>query len=170
MKLYLKKQWLLKRGYSSRTKQVLTMSQAKLANQYTAGFTPLTNCRCLALFTRSWMRKRTKLAGMKDMAKITQMDTTTSVEVVALWLNRAQQTGSWLESYYCVQGHWGRNTRIGAETKPNAGDICKCLISEQTLCGSALCGDEDDVIWFRKLSDTFLMSAKLGQIISLEHV
>ena len=37
--------------------------------------------------TRSWMRKRTKLAGMKEMAKITQMDTTTSVEVVALQIN-----------------------------------------------------------------------------------
>lgn len=66
----------------------LTMSQAKLANQQTAGLTPLTNCRCLALLTLSWMRKRTKLAGMKDMAKITQMDTTTSVEVVALQFKR----------------------------------------------------------------------------------
>ena len=38
----------------------------------------------LTMLTRSWMRKRTKLAGMKDMAKITQMDTTTSVELDAL--------------------------------------------------------------------------------------
>ncbi len=36
------------------------------------------------------MRKRTKLAGMKDMAKITQIDTTTSVEVVALQETRIQ--------------------------------------------------------------------------------
>lgn len=42
------------------------------------------NCMCLAVLTRSWMRKTTKLAGMKDMAKITQMDTSTSTEVVTL--------------------------------------------------------------------------------------
>lgn len=64
-----------------------------------AGLTPLTNCRCLALLTLSWIRKRTKLAGMKDMAKITQMDTTTSVELAALWLSGTQKTGCWLESW-----------------------------------------------------------------------
>lgn len=41
-------------------------------------------CMCLALLTRSWMRKTTKLAGTKDMAKMTQMDTRTSTEVVTL--------------------------------------------------------------------------------------
>lgn len=73
------------------TVYTLTMSQAKFANQQTAGLTPLTNCRCLALFTLSWMRKRTKLAGMKDMANMTQMDTTTSVDVVALWVKRERE-------------------------------------------------------------------------------
>lgn len=48
------------------------------------GFIPLTNCRCLALLTRSSMRKSTKLAGTKDMAKITQMETSTSTEVAIL--------------------------------------------------------------------------------------
>ena len=43
------------------------------------------------MLTRSWMRKRTKLAGIKDMAKITQMDTTTSVEVVALKTNTEER-------------------------------------------------------------------------------
>lgn len=42
------------------------------------------NCKCLALLTRSWIRKTTKLAGTKDMAKITQMETRTSTEVVIL--------------------------------------------------------------------------------------
>lgn len=48
------------------------------------GFIPLTNWRCLALLTRSSMRKSTKLAGTKDMAKITQMETSTSTEVAIL--------------------------------------------------------------------------------------
>ena len=60
------------------------MSQVKLASQYRIGLTPLTNWRCLALLTRSSIRNSTKLAGTKDMAKITQMDTSTSTEVVIL--------------------------------------------------------------------------------------
>lgn len=35
------------------------------------------------------MRKTTKLAGTKDMAKITQMDTRTSTEVVTLETDRS---------------------------------------------------------------------------------
>lgn len=42
------------------------------------------NCMCLALLTRSWMRKTTKLAGTNDIAKITQIDTSTSTDVVTL--------------------------------------------------------------------------------------
>lgn len=54
------------------------------------------------------MRKRTKLAGMKDMAKITQMDTTTSVEDVALWLNGGKQIGKLSgKLLLCTSpGHW----------------------------------------------------------------
>lgn len=48
------------------------------------GFTPLMNCRCFALLTRSWIRNTTKLAGTKDIAKMTQMDTRTSTDVVIL--------------------------------------------------------------------------------------
>lgn len=36
------------------------------------------------------MRKTTKLAGTKDMAKITQMDTSTSTEVVTLETNEQE--------------------------------------------------------------------------------
>lgn len=36
------------------------------------------------MLTRSSIRKRTKLAGTKDMAKITQMETRTSTDVVIL--------------------------------------------------------------------------------------
>lgn len=53
------------------------MSHMKLVTQYIVGLMPLTNCKCLLLETRSSIRKRTKLAGTKDMAKITQMATTT---------------------------------------------------------------------------------------------
>lgn len=60
------------------------MSHRKLAVQYTSGLTPLTNCRSLAWVTLSWMRYRTKLAGTNDMAKMTQMATTASTEVVSL--------------------------------------------------------------------------------------
>lgn len=48
-------------------------------------------CMCLVLLTRSWIRKTTKLAGTKDMAKITQMDTRTSTEVVTLETEKKQQ-------------------------------------------------------------------------------
>lgn len=50
------------------------------------------NCMCLALLTRSWMRNTTKLAGTKDMAKMTQMDTKTSTEVVTLEVERTRKT------------------------------------------------------------------------------
>lgn len=60
------------------------MSQTKLESQYMTGFTPLMNCRCFALLTRSWIRNTTKLAGTKDIAKMTQMDTRTSTDVVIL--------------------------------------------------------------------------------------
>lgn len=39
------------------------------------------------------MRKTTKLAGTKDMAKITQMDTSTSTEVVTLETDKIMQGG-----------------------------------------------------------------------------
>lgn len=48
---------------------------------------------CLALFTRSWMRNTTKLAGTKDMAKITQMETSTSTDVVILCVGGEQSEG-----------------------------------------------------------------------------
>lgn len=48
-------------------------------------------CMCLVLLTRSWIRKTTKLAGTKDMAKITQMETRTSTEVVTLATEEKQQ-------------------------------------------------------------------------------
>lgn len=51
------------------------------------------NCMCLALFTLSWMRKTTKLAGTKDMAKITQMETSTSTDVVILGGGRQSEGG-----------------------------------------------------------------------------
>lgn len=42
------------------------------------------HCRCLARVTRSSMRTRMKLAGTKDMAKTTQMETSTSTEEAIL--------------------------------------------------------------------------------------
>lgn len=51
-------------------------------------------CMCLVLLTRSWIRKTTKLAGTKDMAKITQMETRTSTEVVTLEIEKKQQAVS----------------------------------------------------------------------------
>lgn len=48
-------------------------------------------CMCLVLLTRSWIRKTTKLAGTKDMAKITQMETRTSTEVVTLEAEENQE-------------------------------------------------------------------------------
>ena len=51
-----------------------------------AGLTPLTNCKCLELEILSSIRIMTKLAGMKDMAKMTQVATRTS----ALLLNLNQ--------------------------------------------------------------------------------
>ena len=47
---------------------------------------PPINCRCFALVTRSSMSTRVKLAGTKDMAKTTQMDTSTSTEEAILWV------------------------------------------------------------------------------------
>ena len=68
------------------------MSQMNVATQYSQVWTPLMNCMCLALDTLSWMRKTTKLAGTKDMAKITQMDTRQSTDVVILRRKRALET------------------------------------------------------------------------------
>lgn len=49
------------------------------------GGRPPINCRCLVRVTRSSMRTRVKLAGTKDMAKTTQMETSTSTEEAILW-------------------------------------------------------------------------------------
>lgn len=84
---------------------ILTMSQKKLAVQYTIGLTPLTNCRCLACVTLSWIRYSTKLAGTKDMAKITQMATTASTEVVSLreWINKQYLH---TQTFYILNWDW----------------------------------------------------------------
>lgn len=68
-----------------------TMSHRKLVDQYTVGLTPLTNCRCLELEILSSIKIITKLAGIKDMAKITQVATNTS----ALLLNLKQEETAW---------------------------------------------------------------------------
>lgn len=57
----------------------VTMSQRKLVTQYMKGLTPLTNCRCLELEALSSIRTMVKLAGMKDMANMTQIAITTSI-------------------------------------------------------------------------------------------
>lgn len=57
----------------------VTMSQKKLVTQYMKGLTPLTNCRCLELEALSSIRTMVKLAGMKDMANMTQIAITTSI-------------------------------------------------------------------------------------------
>lgn len=49
------------------------MSHEKLAIQYMVGLMPLTNCRCLELDVLSSIKNMTKLAGMKDMANMTQI-------------------------------------------------------------------------------------------------
>ena len=65
------------------------------------GFTPLMNCRCLALLTRSWIRNTTKLAGTKDIAKMTQMETRTSTDVVILkkTVQLRTQSGGWTHTH-----------------------------------------------------------------------
>lgn len=60
------------------------------------GFTPLMNCRCLALLTLSWIKNTTKLAGTKDMAKMTQMETKTSTDVVILSKEKGYRVSGWL--------------------------------------------------------------------------
>ena len=64
--------------------QILTKSQQKVAVQYTAGFIPLTICRCLESDTRSSIKIITKLAGTNDMANITHVDMMMSVFVDVL--------------------------------------------------------------------------------------
>lgn len=74
-----------------RWRRLPTMSHRKLVDQYTVGLTPLTNCRCLELEILSSIKIITKLAGIKDMAKITQVATNTS----ALLLNLKQEETAW---------------------------------------------------------------------------
>lgn len=55
------------------------MSHAVFPNQYIAGLTPLTNCKCLELEALSSIRTMVKLAGTNDMAKMTQIAITRSI-------------------------------------------------------------------------------------------
>lgn len=68
------------------------------------------NCKCLAPVTRSSMRTRVKLAGTKDMAKTTQMDTSTSTEEAILG-GRACATDR----------STGRPTRVGTRPETFGG-------------------------------------------------
>ena len=61
-------------SFAIRNTIVLTISHMKLAIQYMSWLTPLTNWRCFDLVTFSSIRKRTKLAGMKERANMTDID------------------------------------------------------------------------------------------------
>ena len=66
------------------------------------------HCRCLARVTRSSMRTRMKLAGTKDIAKMTQMDTRTSTDVVILKKTvqlRAQSEHTCAHMYVPIHTH-----------------------------------------------------------------
>lgn len=110
---------------------ILTMSQKKLAIQYTRGLTPLTNCRCLACVTLSWIRYSTKLAGTKDMAKITQIATTASTEVVSLkeciskqYLHKEKNT--YIKTFTCIKS--------STETDLQVKQLCEVLSALHSHC------------------------------------
>ena len=81
------------------------------------GFTPLMNCRCFALLTRSWIRNTTKLAGTKDIAKMTQMDTRTSTDVVILKKTvqlraQSEHTCAHMHAHACARTHTHTHTNV----------------------------------------------------------